>query len=100
VRELLTAAAARGYATTPVVQLHTVERSAEFYAAGRLSYGSDGEPLKFEGVVQVLDAARRNGGEVLCFVPVEFASQLTNAKPAGAQIIGHNGRVALVLVRG
>jgi 4-amino-4-deoxy-L-arabinose transferase-like glycosyltransferase len=99
VRALLDAAATRGYATTPLVQLHTIERSAEFYAAGRVHYGSDGEPVKFEGAAQVFDAARRNSGAVLCLVPVEYASQLMAAKEARAELIGDNGRVALILVR-
>jgi 4-amino-4-deoxy-L-arabinose transferase-like glycosyltransferase len=99
VRDLLTAAAARGYATTPVVQLHTVERSVEFYAAGRITYGNDGEPVKFEGVAQVVDAARRNGGTVLCLIPTEWASQLVTAKQATCEIVGDNGQVTLILVR-
>jgi 4-amino-4-deoxy-L-arabinose transferase-like glycosyltransferase len=98
-RDLLAAAATRGYANTPIVQLHTVERSAEFYASGRLTYGSDGEPVKFEGAAQVADAAQRNGGEVLCFVPIEFESQLTNWSGANSEVIADNGSVALLLVR-
>lgn len=99
VRDLLTTAAARGYATTPVVQLHTIERTAEFYAAGRLTYQKDGEPVKFEGVLQVTEAARRNNGAVLCFVPLQFESQLISFAGAQTEIIGDNGRVALVAVR-
>jgi 4-amino-4-deoxy-L-arabinose transferase-like glycosyltransferase len=99
VRDSLATAAARGYATTPVVQLHTIERSAEFYAAGRITYGTDGEPLKFEGAAQVVDAARKNGGAVLCLIPSEFSSQLTLVKQAESELIGDDGRVALILVR-
>ena len=99
VRDLLASASARGYSTTPVVQLHTIERTAEFYAAGRITYGADGEPVKFEGVAQVVDAARRSDGAVLVLVPRELASQLIEAKQAKSELIGENGRVALVLVR-
>ena len=99
VRDLLIAAADRGYSSTPVVQLHTVERTAEFYAAGRISYGSDGEPVKFEGVGQVVDAARRNNGVVLCFVPLELSAQLINARQVQTELVADNGRVALVVVR-
>jgi len=99
VRDLLAMAATRGYATTPVVQLHTIERSAEFYAAGRITYGPDGEPVKFEGAAQVVDAARKNGGAVLCLIPSEFTSQLTLAKEAKSELIGDDRRVALILVR-
>jgi 4-amino-4-deoxy-L-arabinose transferase-like glycosyltransferase len=99
VRDLLATAAARGYGATPVVQLHTIERTAEFYAAGRITYGSDGEPIKFEGVLQVVEAAQRNGGTVLCLIPSEYASQLIGFQQARSELIGDNGRVALILVR-
>ena len=99
VRGLLTTAAARGYASMPVVQLHTVERTAEFYAPGRLTYQPDGEPVKYEGVIQVVDAARRNNGIVLCFVPLQFKSQLTSFAGAQTEVIADNGRVVLLAVR-
>jgi len=98
-RDLLAVAASRGYVNTPVVQLHTIERSAEFYAAGRITYGKDGEPVKFEGAAQVADAARRDGGPVLCFIPIEFESQLIELRGADSQIIADNGTVALLVVR-
>jgi 4-amino-4-deoxy-L-arabinose transferase-like glycosyltransferase len=99
VRDLIQAATARGYSNLRVVQLHDIERGAEFYAAGRIEYGSDGEPIKFEGVAQVLDAARRNGGAVLCLIPIEYSAQLINYQPANAELIFDNGRLALVVVR-
>ena len=97
VRELLATADLRGYGRAPVVQLHTIERTAEFYAANRITYGSDGEPVKFEGATQVFEAAQRSG-LVLCLVSVEYEAQLTTLKQANSAIIGDNGRVALVLV--
>jgi len=99
VRDLFTLAAARGYSTTPVVQLDTIERTAEFYAAGRLSYRQDGEPAKLEALSQVLEAARRNGGAVLCLIPTDLESQLMAARQADSELIGDNGRVALLMVR-
>jgi hypothetical protein len=99
VSDLMRLAASRGYANTPVAQLHTVERTAEFYAAGRLTYGSDGEPVKLEGAFQVAEAARRAGGVVLCLVPMEYESQLTSFPQVQGEIIGANGEVALVVVR-
>ena len=99
VRDLLNTAASRGYATTPVVQLHTIERTAEFYAANRITYQSDGEPVKFEGAGQVVAAAHRQDGVVLCLIPIEFQSQLTCYKAAETEVIGNNERVALVAVR-
>jgi 4-amino-4-deoxy-L-arabinose transferase-like glycosyltransferase len=99
VRDLLAVAAARGYGATPVVQLHTIERTAEFYAADRMTYEPDGEPVKLEGVAQVADVARRHGGVVLCFVPKEYEAQLTSYPNIQAEVMADNGRVSLVLVR-
>jgi 4-amino-4-deoxy-L-arabinose transferase-like glycosyltransferase len=98
VRDLLAIATARGYESAPVVQLHTVERTAEFYAAGRITYKPDGEPVKLEGAGQVTEASRKVNGPVLCFVPLEFLSQLTTARNLQCEVLGDNGRVALVLV--
>jgi len=99
VRDLLAAASARGYGAVPVVQLHTVERTAEFYAADRMMYLPDGEPIKLEGVTQVADAARHSGGLVLCFVPREYEAQVTSYPTIQTEVIANNGRVSLVVVR-
>jgi 4-amino-4-deoxy-L-arabinose transferase-like glycosyltransferase len=99
IRDVLVAATARGYGATAVVQLHTVERSAEFYAANRIAYEPNGEPVKLEGVAQVAEAARRNGGVVLCFVPREYEAQLTSYQNVQTEAIGDNGRVSLLVVR-
>ena len=99
VRDMLAAAAARGYGGVPVVQLHTVERTAEFYAADRMTYKPDGEPAKLEGALQVADAARRNGGLVLCFVPREHEAQLLSYPNMQTEVIADNGRASLVVVR-
>jgi len=99
VRDLLTAASTRGYGAVPVVQLHTVERTAEFYAADRMTYRPDGEPVKLEGVDQVADAASHGSGVVLCFVPREYEAQLTSYPKVQTEVIANNGRVSLVAVR-
>jgi hypothetical protein len=95
---LLRLGAERGYGSTPLVGLHTVERSAEFYASGMLVYGADGEPVKFEGAPDVVAAARQTGGTILCLVPLEYESQLTTSG-AQTEVIGNNGQVSLVIVR-
>ena len=99
VRDLLAAASARGYGAVSVVQLHTVERTAEFYAADRMMYRPDGEPVKLESVAQVPDAVRHSGGLVLCFVPKEYEAQLTSYPSIQTEVIANNGRVSLVVVR-
>lgn len=99
VRDLMRQADARGYREAPVFQLHTIERTAEFYAAGRLAYDQYGEPVKFEGAFQVAEAARRHEDSVLVFVPLEYLSQLTEYASLETEVIGDNGAVALVAGR-
>lgn len=88
----------RGLSPAPVYSLHTIERTAEYYAAGRLYYGADGEPVRFEGAMQVEAVARERGGTVLVIVPSEYSSQLTDHASFETQIIEDNGDFALVAV--
>jgi 4-amino-4-deoxy-L-arabinose transferase-like glycosyltransferase len=100
VRDLLRAAQGRGYGASPVLNLHNVERTAQFYAAGRLIYDEGrGEPWKFEGPGEVLEVARQRGGTLLVIVPEEHAAQLLNFEPLESEVIGDNGTVALVAAR-
>ncbi len=96
--ELFAAAHARGMGDVPVFELHTIERSAEFYAAGRLVYAETGQPLKLEGANEVFDAARSRGGRALVIVPNEYFYQLENFPKLRAQRVGDNGAHALVFV--
>ncbi len=99
VAHALEKAAARGYGNAPLHQLHMVERTAEYYAADRITYGADGEPVKFEGVQQVRDAALASGGTVLVLVPTEFVEQLTTYQKLETEIINEEGGVTLVAAR-
>jgi 4-amino-4-deoxy-L-arabinose transferase-like glycosyltransferase len=99
VRDLLRLADARGYANAPVLDLYTVERSAEFYAAGRLVYDDAGEPRMFDGTNLVTDFADARREPVLVVVPVEHAGQLGAMGAARAELIGDNGVNALFVVR-
>jgi len=99
VKHLMQLAAARGYSNAPVYGLHTIDYTAEFYAAGRFAHEADGKPVRFEGPQQVLAAAQQTGGTVLVIVPVEYREQLTAYAPLATDIIGDNGSVALVAVR-
>ena len=97
VRDLVTAANARGYGVAPVYGLGEIDRTAEFYAAGRLAYDADGEPVVFENAVQVmLEAYKR--GPILILVPREY-DQLLRLKTLGAEPIGDNGRFVLIVVQ-
>ena len=101
VRGLLRAASARGYADAPVLSLHTIERTAQFYAAGRLIYDErTEEPHKFEGAGEIREAARRGGSNaVLVLVPLEYVRQLLDFEVLETEVIGDNGAVALVAAR-
>jgi hypothetical protein len=99
VAQLIKEADARGLGDVRVVQLHTVDRTAEFYAAGRLAYGADGEPVKLEGANEVADFAAANGGAALVIVPVEEEHQLSQEPRLAPERVGDNGSNALVLVR-
>ena len=99
VRDLIRLADARGYGSAPLFALHQIERTAEFYAAGRVAYGPDGEPVRFESAYQVANQARQTHGPILVTVPVEYVWQLTNIKGIHGDVIGDNGSAAVVVVR-
>ena len=97
VRDLVAAADARGYGAAPLYGLGEIDRTAEFYAAGRVAYSADGEPVIFESAAQVTDEATRRG-TILVLVPREY-DQLLRLKTLGAEVIGDNGKFVLVAVR-
>jgi len=101
VRDLLRAANGRGYGASPILNLHTIERTSQFYAAERLIYDKarGGEPHKFEGPGEVLEVARARGGAVLVIVPEEYVGQLLNFDPLEVEVIGDNGTIVLVAAR-
>jgi 4-amino-4-deoxy-L-arabinose transferase-like glycosyltransferase len=98
-RQLLQQASARGLGAAPVCGLYVIERTSEFYAAERVMRDANGEVQRFEGAAQVLEAARRSGGTILVFVPVDGLAQLTEYALVEADVIGDNGTVALVAVK-
>lgn len=95
-RDLIQLANARGYGSAPVYALHQIDRSAEFYAAGRVVYAADGEPARFESALDILEDAGKNGAPILVVVPVEHLYQLTELTSARTDVIGNNGKLALV----
>jgi hypothetical protein len=97
-KRLLQLADARGYSHTLIYGLKLDDRSPEFYAAGRVIYMPDGEPYIYEGPPQLVNEVRRRGGPLLSFVPLEGVGELSSAHAAKTEVIGDNGRVALVVV--
>jgi len=99
VRDLLKLADARGYAHVPVFARRDGDRTAEFYASGRVVYGADGEVVTLDEVGQMLGEARRRGESILVLLPVEALSDLNQRHIPELDVIGTNGRVALVAVK-
>ncbi len=95
-RDLLQLANGRGYGSAPVYALHQIDRSAEFYAAGRVVYAADGEPVRFESALDILEAAKDYRAPILVLVPVEYIYQLTGLPSARIDVVGDNGKLALV----
>jgi 4-amino-4-deoxy-L-arabinose transferase-like glycosyltransferase len=90
VRDLLKLADARGYASAPVLAQRSDDRSAEFYAYGRVVYGPNGEPLTFDEIS--VDEARARGGKFVVFIPLEYVQNFRDT--AAIEIIGDNGKTA------
>jgi len=98
-RRLLQLADAQGYSQTAIYGIQRSDRTPEFYAAGRVVYGADGEPIMYDGPGQVSEECRRREETLLTFVPVGEVNQFSEMS-APAEVIGSNGRYAIVAVRG
>ena len=98
VRELIQLADGRGYASARVFMLSRIERSSEFYASGRVIYGPDGEPLKLGSGAELVEQARKEKAPFLVIVPLGSMWQLNNLQGVRTEVIGDNGRVAIVAV--
>jgi 4-amino-4-deoxy-L-arabinose transferase-like glycosyltransferase len=96
---LLQLADNRGYSQTVIYGMQRSDRTPEFYAAGRVVYGVDGEPVMYDSAGQVIEESRKRQEVILTFVPVEEVGQLTGLAPTETEVIGSNGRYALVAVR-
>ncbi len=92
VKELLALADARGYANSPVIAQRGDDRSAEFYASGRVIYRADGEVLTFDEIS--VDDARARGGKFVVFIPVQYVENYRSAPRI--EIIGDNGHTAVL----
>ena len=98
-KRLLQLADARGYSQSMIYGMQRSDRTPEFYAAGRVVYGDDGEPVMYEGPSQVIDESRKRGDVLLAFVPIWQVGQLTGMAAAQTEVIGNNGPYAIVAVR-
>ena len=92
VRDLLLLADSRGYANVPVIAQRSDDRSAEFYAYGRVVYGRDGEPVTFDEVP--VDQARAHGGKFVVMIPAQYVENFRSTP--SIEVIGDNGKNALL----
>jgi hypothetical protein len=110
-RDLLRAADAGGYSNAPVFARRGNDRTAEFYASGRVIYEPDGEVVEVDEPAQLLKVARELG-PVLAFVPAEGLARFQGAvggkvdqqhptpRSGGSiDLIGTNGQLALIGLR-
>jgi 4-amino-4-deoxy-L-arabinose transferase-like glycosyltransferase len=97
-RRLLQLADARGFSKTVIYGIQRSDRTPEFYASGRVVYGADGEAIMYGGPFQVIAESQRRKDFVLAFVPLKELSQLTAMPSAQIDVIGDNGRYAIVAV--
>ncbi len=97
VRRLLAIANDRGFGSTPIFIRRGSDRTAEFYAEGRVVYGPDGEPQRLEDSSEIVAEARRRGETILVLVPVEYLAEY-RASPY-FEIIADNGELAILATR-
>jgi len=95
---LLQMADAKGYGRTAIYGLQRDDRTPEFYAAGRVAYAPDGEPVIYIGLEQIGNEIIRRGEPILVFVPKQDAELFASQKAVRTDAIGHNERHALIAV--
>jgi 4-amino-4-deoxy-L-arabinose transferase-like glycosyltransferase len=92
VRDLLALADTRGYANAPVLAQRSDDRSAEFYAYGRVVYDANGEVVTFDEIS--LEQARARAGKFLVLIPVDYVENFRGSPRI--EVIGDNGRMAIL----
>jgi len=95
-RQLLMEADALGYSKLPVLALRSDDRSAEFYANGRVVYNPTGQLTTLDEVPLMVAEARERGEKLLAFIPSESIEQFSDTP--GIEVIGDNGKQALICI--
>jgi len=93
-RDLLLLADQHGYSNVPVLALRGDDRSAEFYASGRVIYGVDGEVTPLDHAASIVAATRARKERILAFIPLENLVYVQGLP--GIEVIGDNGKLALI----
>jgi 4-amino-4-deoxy-L-arabinose transferase-like glycosyltransferase len=91
-RDLLALADARGYAGSPVLAQRGDDRTAEFYAHGRVVYGAHHEVVTFDEIS--VDEARARSDKFVVFIPLEFVENFRGSTKI--EVIGDNGKTAVL----
>ncbi|HEX9544235.1 MAG TPA: hypothetical protein VF955_03565, partial [Pyrinomonadaceae bacterium] len=68
------------------------------YAAGRVIYGGDHEPIMYDGIDQVIHESHLRKETVLFLIPLRDLDSLLQAQSIRTDAIANNGRVAIVAV--
>jgi len=97
-KRLIQLAGERGYTHAPLFGLQRDDRSPEFYAAGRVIYGADHEPVMYEGIGQVIYESHLRKETVLFLIPLRDLDGLRQTESLRIDAIADNGRVAIVAV--
>jgi 4-amino-4-deoxy-L-arabinose transferase-like glycosyltransferase len=98
VRALINSADQLGYGSAPLFMFEKVDRTAEFYAAGRVAYMPDGEPVRYELLSQIVNQVRQTRAPILILLRPRSVSQLASLKELKTTVIGTNGSTSLVAV--
>jgi 4-amino-4-deoxy-L-arabinose transferase-like glycosyltransferase len=97
-RRLIEMANERGYSQTPLFGLERNDRTPEFYAAGRVVYGEDHEPVMYDSLGQVIYQSHLHKGTMLFLIPLRELDGLKRAESLQSEVIANNGDVAIVAV--
>jgi len=97
VRDLIAVADQRGLSSAPIFIRRGSDRTAEFYASGRVVYGNDGEPKRLEDSTEIMDEAKRRGETILVLMPVEHLDEYRRLPEV--EIVVDNGNLALIAVK-
>jgi hypothetical protein len=71
------------------------DRSAEFYASGRVIYGVDGEVTPLDHAASIIAETRARKERILAFIPLENLVYVQGQGP-GIDVIGDNGKLVLI----
>ncbi len=107
-RDLLKFADSRGYSQAAVFARPGDDRTAEFYASGRVVYGPDGDVTSLDNIPQMVAEAHRRNAPILVFVSMDsqfsgsagtMVEASVNGSSAVLETISNNGKVVLVGVK-